>query len=183
MRASYAMSHSKVQIYSPPHYSFIHSSPMRAFELVKLLVEQKKAQEGLSVLQIATQMHRASFQGTLHKFLSGLVDSPTHSTAERIARYFGLPLEAMYDDKVATRIAVVRGLIHREKRDALPMVANEPAPVTRIGQKHEVGLNPTLIARIGQLPPKQLRALESMVSTFLDAVAPEAAPSKALETR
>jgi hypothetical protein len=57
-------------------------------------------------------MKAPSFQGTLHKYINGHVRSPSRSTAERIAKHFDIPTEAIYDEKVATQIAAERKLTH-----------------------------------------------------------------------
>jgi hypothetical protein len=79
---------------------------MKSHELIRALVEQ-----GGGSLPVAKAMHAPNFQGTLHKICAGRVDSPSHASAERIAKHFKIPLEAIYDDKVATAIARDRGMV------------------------------------------------------------------------
>jgi hypothetical protein len=79
---------------------------MKSHELIRALVEQ-----GGGSLPVAKAMHAPHFQGTLHKICAGRVDSPSHTSAERIAKHFKIPLEAVYDDKVATAVARERGLV------------------------------------------------------------------------
>lgn len=50
---------------------------------------------------VARAMGSMSFQSTLHRFASGQVDTPNRASAERIAKHFGIPLEACYDPQAA----------------------------------------------------------------------------------
>ena len=59
-------------------------------------------------LPVAKAMGQRSFQGTLYKFTHGQVASPDRRTAEKIAKHFALPVDALYDEGVATRIAAER---------------------------------------------------------------------------
>lgn len=70
---------------------------MRPHELVNRLVEDAGGS-----FRVARAMHRPSFQGTLHKFCKDKVDSPTRSTAERIAKHFGISIDALYSERAAT---------------------------------------------------------------------------------
>jgi DNA-binding XRE family transcriptional regulator len=76
---------------------------VKPYQLINKLVEA----EGGS-LPVAKAMKAPSFQGTLHKFINGHVDSPSRSTAERIARHFRIPVDAVYDEKLAAKIALER---------------------------------------------------------------------------
>lgn len=73
---------------------------MKPHELVSMLV----AAHGGS-LPVAKAMGKPSFQGTLYKIADGKVTSPQRSSAERIAKFFGIPVDALYDEAVATRVA------------------------------------------------------------------------------
>ncbi len=74
--------------------------PMKSHELVNALVERAGG-----ALRVAKAMGSQSFQPTLFRVCSGLVSSPKRETAEKIAKHFGIPVDAIYDDKLATRIA------------------------------------------------------------------------------
>lgn len=74
--------------------------PMKSHELVSALVERAGG-----ALRVAKAMGSQSFQPTLFRVCSGLVSSPKRETAEKIAKHFGIPVDAIYDDKLATRIA------------------------------------------------------------------------------
>ena len=75
------------------------------------LVDRLIKATGKSQLAVAKEMDKPGFQGTLHKFVSGTVASPTHETAAKIARYFEIPIEALYQESVASQVAATRGLI------------------------------------------------------------------------
>lgn len=75
------------------------------YELVKALVDRAGGS-----LPVAKAMNAQGFQPTLHKFISGHVPQPKHSTAARIADHFGIPLDAIYDVQVATEWYAKLGL-------------------------------------------------------------------------
>lgn len=76
---------------------------MQPHELIRELVHRAGGE-----LRVAKAMHNAAFQGTLHKLCHGNVRSPKRETAERIAAHFDLPVDALYDAAVATRIYAER---------------------------------------------------------------------------
>lgn len=164
MPAVYAMPHSNV--YSPTNYVITDSSPMiQPYELVAQLVRLTTK----STLLVATEMDKASFQGTLHKYINGHVTAPSRGTAEKIANYFGLPVDAIYDATVATRIAGERGITLA--RTTFGVV--EPLQFRSL-QPRSKGLGAALENRIQQLDRAQLNGLESIVVAYLDAIAPKA---------
>lgn len=135
---------------------------MKPHELIALLL----ARTDKSVLQVAKEMGRASYQPTLYKFKEGLVGSPTHKTAARIAKYFNLPIEALFDDGVATRVAVERGLASGAVQ-AMERIPPWPAPELPV-------FSSELERRMRALAPDQRRGLVSVVQAYLDAVSPAA---------
>ncbi len=164
MRPVYALSHCFV--YAPAHYAGVHSRLVTPHELIGELVNRS----GKSVTQIAREMHQPTFQGTLHKFLSGLVREPSRTTAERISRYFRVPMESLYNDAAATRCAFERGLLPAPPSTTLS--AREPQAPYQAGA---APLNPpiseSLQFRVRCLSPAQYRTLLSVIETFLDSVA------------
>lgn len=134
---------------------------MKPHELVKALIDAS----GKSGPQIAREMGRAGFQGTLHKFAAGLVVSPARRTAERIARYFNLPIDAMYDDVVATRIGRELGVVTASSEP----LRTEAALGRYVVERRPVhALAPDIAERLSQLKPAQMRALETIVRAYLD---------------
>ena len=68
------------------------------------------AREGLGPLPLAKRMGQPKLQPQIHRFVNGGVAAPRASTAAPLAAYFGLPLEAVYDENVATEEARARGI-------------------------------------------------------------------------
>lgn len=77
----------------------MHSSFMHWSQLIDILVRNAGG-----ALSVAKAMKAPTFQGTLHKIASGNVTAPSRRSAERIASFFGIPVDALYDDNVATRV-------------------------------------------------------------------------------
>lgn len=155
--------------YSPSKYSSGHSLGVLPHELIDAILKSR----GLSPYAAAKAMNRASFQPTLHKFLHGQIESPTRPTAKRIADFCKVPVEAIYDAAVATRIGKELGL---HKGDAAiapaPKPANEPVPIYTARKGNQFAVS--TMTRIAALSPKQFKALNQMVLVYLDGVAPEA---------
>jgi hypothetical protein len=76
---------------------------MKPHEFVNALVQQNGGE-----FAVARAMGKTTFQGTLYKFCKGQVPNPTRPTAERIAQHFLLPVDAIYDEKVASKFAEER---------------------------------------------------------------------------
>lgn len=166
------MSHSVV--YSLPNYAAVHSLGMKPHELVAALVRAT----GKPTLQVATEMHSATFQGTLHKFINGQVPSPSRSTAERIARYFDLPVDALYSTAMATKVAQALG--HGSHTARAGALVREPVALydARPARPPRPLFNPALDARIAALDPQQLAGLTSVVTAYLNATATDSATRK-----
>jgi DNA-binding XRE family transcriptional regulator len=118
---------------------------VKPHELVKKLVD-KAGGEG----PVARAMGMRTFQGTLHKVGAGKVDQPTRATAAKIAKHFKIPIEAIYDEKLATEIA---GKLWGESRpkDAQPAtdLANAPPPTPAEGFKETMNLSEPESEHIG----------------------------------
>ncbi|MCL4695487.1 MAG: hypothetical protein KJ023_00270 [Burkholderiaceae bacterium] len=67
-------------------------------------------EKGLGSLPLARAIGKPALQAPIHRFMHGNVAAPEPSTARPIAAYFSLPLEALYDEKVAAKVARERGL-------------------------------------------------------------------------
>ena len=79
---------------------------------------------GLGPSPLAKKMGKPKLQPQIHRFVNGQVANPERKTALPLAEYFGLPLEAIYDEKLATKIAAERGI-------QVPPAAPEKPPPTR----------------------------------------------------
>lgn len=137
---------------------------MHPHELVAALIRRT----GKSLPQIARDMGHKGFQPTLHKIAHGQVKSPTRASADRIARFFDIPVDALYDSKVARRIAAERGLLpYQADMPAAPFAAKEPEVQYRITPTPNE-LPSALVARIAALPKPAfddvVKTLEALVT-------------------
>lgn len=153
---------------------------MRPHQLIGALIERT----GKPLLQVAEEMARKkSFQGTLYKYVAGNVASPSRATAEKIAKYFALPVDAIYDEGLATHIAGERGLtvtrqpVVAEPAKSYAIPAPAPIPIsTRATQ--DLRFSSAVEARLCALSAAQLRQVEAVVVAFLDAIEPAQARGK-----
>lgn len=128
----YATTHSPAMPRRIIRSCIVHT--VKAHLLIKELVE-----EAGGSLPVAKAMKAPGFQPTLHKFISGNVDSPSRSTAERIARHFNLPVDAIYDDKIATQIAadkklaISHGNVDTQAQRLSPPVAEDARTASAVG--------------------------------------------------
>lgn len=84
----------------------MHSAAMSPKDLIGLLMRA----EGKNPNSLAAAMGMPQMQGQIHRFLAGEVKSPRRETAERFARYFDIPVDAVYDAGTALLVAQQRGL-------------------------------------------------------------------------
>lgn len=148
---------------------------MEPHELVAALIRKT----GKSTLQVAIEMDRASFQGTLHKYINGGVRSPSHTTAKKIADYFGLNIEALYDRAHAAKAAKDHDVDivvwdGKSGQTTTFIQAKESSAEYRISRH----FNKRTRERIEALDDHQFHALESVIQSYLDAIQ-AAAPRKA----
>ena len=68
------------------------------------------AREGLGVSDLATRVGRPKSQPKLHRFWAGDSKKPDADTLIPVADYFGVPLQAFYEEKAAKAVAKERGL-------------------------------------------------------------------------
>lgn len=79
---------------------------MKPHQLLYALMS--RAQIGSNALAVA--IGQPGLQGQIHRWMHGLVAHPRATTAQPIAAYFSVPMEALYVEEVATKIAKERGL-------------------------------------------------------------------------
>jgi DNA-binding XRE family transcriptional regulator len=84
----------------------MHSLGMKPFELVAALMHR----EGLGPLPLAKKIGKAKLQPQIHRFSRGEVANPDRTTAVPIAEYFNIPVEAIYDERIATEVARELGI-------------------------------------------------------------------------
>lgn len=61
-------------------------------------------------LPLARKMRRLDLQSHIHKFAAGKVKAPRMSTAMPLAKFLKLPVEAIFDEAVASRYAKEHGI-------------------------------------------------------------------------
>lgn len=119
----------------------------------------------MSELEAAKAMRSATFQGTLHRFLHDDTRSPSRATAELIANYFKIPVDAIYNAAAATRVAVDLGLV--EGAPPANLTAREPEAQYGLPKRE---LSPELQRRIRALDDEQFNLLEKTLANVLDAL-------------
>ena len=129
-------------------------------------------------LQVAREMKNANFQGTLHKFMAGNVASPKRSTAEVIAAYFDLPVDALYDDAVASRIAVERGVTAAAGAASAAVREHAPPVYMEAHPSRAPRFAADVERRILRLSESQRLGLETIMRAYLDTLAPTSASAK-----
>jgi hypothetical protein len=99
---------------------------MKPHELVRRLVG-----DAGGAWAVAKAMNTPNFQGTLHKICAGNVPEPSRKSADRIAKHFKIPVEAIYEPRVAAQIFVERfgngAVIQPVVQAAAPIQPPEPA--------------------------------------------------------
>lgn len=80
---------------------------MKPYQLILGLMAQKGIAGALPLAKAANVPKK---QPQVHRWLNGEVAEPKRATVEPIAKYFEVPVEAMYDEREATRIARDRGI-------------------------------------------------------------------------
>lgn len=96
---------------------------MKAYQLIAALA----AQHGLTSSGLAKALKRPTSQGQIHRYLHGHVKTPTAPTAMGMATLFNLPLEAIFDDALATKIAKERGIVALPEREPKKRKTSEDA--------------------------------------------------------
>jgi hypothetical protein len=79
---------------------------VKPYQLIAALMARAK----LGSLPLAKKMNRPELQSQIYRFSHGDVASPERTTAAPLAEFFGLPIDAIYDEKLATAIAKERGI-------------------------------------------------------------------------
>lgn len=132
---------------------------VKPHELIAALMDR----EGIGPLPLAKRLRKPELQPQIHRFISGAVASPKASTALPLADYFNLPLEAIYDEQVATDIAKQRGI------EALP-----PKPAKKRGDSKAPPVFAKQIAAwLANFPPEErdqaVKNLRAALSNFSQA--------------
>lgn len=148
----------------------MHSSSVTPRTLIATLI----AQRGMSELEAAKAMRSATFQGTLHRFLHDETRSPSRATAEVIAKYFRLPVDAVYDPAVAARVAISLGINPDDKASAPLRVEDTVTPYGAPARSFSADLQ----RRLNLLSDEQFALVERAVLNTLDALGSAPSASK-----
>ena len=102
---------------------------------------------------LAASMRKPALQPSIHRFLAGQVKEPARSTAEPLAAFFHIPVEALYNPAEAARIAKARGLV----------VVDWPPKQTRVRQQKDAAEGSAKVAAIikmlQELSPSEAAAI------------------------
>lgn len=115
---------------------------MKAHQLIAAMA----AQRGLTSMGLAKAIKRRSSQGQIYRYLHGQVQSPSIPTAMGIAALLGVPLEAVYDDATATKIAKERGIV------ALP-----PHEPRKRKSSADTAVDALVLQQLAELPTPEMR--------------------------
>lgn len=175
MPECYSMSHNLSIPHRNMHCRIV--AAVKPHELIcRLVVEHGLAPRvGLGALPLAKALGRPQLQPSLHKFMAGDVTEPQRSTAESLAAYFEIPVDAVYDERVATRIARERGIAEQTASTESLIPAKKPAK-TPAGQAQPLSLSSiTLSPRPIRWRDLGMDELKGVVEVLLedDAMAPE----------
>lgn len=136
------------------HHPQMHKRTMKPHELIAVLLEKR----GLNPNSAAQEMGRQSLQTMLFRYLQGGV-RPRIESAQLMATFFQVPLEAIWSETVATQTAVQMGLIPGSKAAQL---TDEPEPITPQATVQRLG---QLLA--GASPPTR-RAVVELIRHLAD---------------
>lgn len=129
---------------------------MKPFELVRGLM----LQADLGPLPLAKKLNKPQLQPQIHRFINGDVAEPRRATALPIAEFFGIPVEALYDEKIATKIA--------RERD-IP----DPPPVPLKRRRKAESIDPHAVAQKAIADPKFLQRVNELIKAAAGAASVE----------
>jgi len=61
--------------------------------------------DGITTSALAREVKRPKLQPQIHRLRAGKVKNPRYSTIEPLAAHWGVPVEAFWDEAVATKVA------------------------------------------------------------------------------
>lgn len=93
----------------------------------RALLQQLMDRDGLNSNSLAARLENATTQPQIHKFLAGKAREPRRSTLAPVARYFRIPLDALYDANLADLAAKQKQLPGAETKTNHPLINTEPA--------------------------------------------------------
>lgn len=127
-------------------YRFMHLRivmRVKPFELIARLTVQHGLAEraGLGSAQLASALGLRDKQSQIYRYLNGQVREPQRATAEAMARLFDIPIDAVYNERIATDVAIERGFVEG--------VTQQPALAQPLSHR-----------LINTAPPQELKLIE-----------------------
>jgi hypothetical protein len=106
-------------------HAHIISAPIvlrvKPHELIKALM----AAEGVGAYPLAKKLSKTkNLQSQIHRFITGEVNEPARTTAEPLARHFGIPVEAIYSEREASKVARERKIGETARQEAPPAASH-----------------------------------------------------------
>lgn len=120
------------------HYSFVHSLAMDPRDLLRELMKA----EGENPNSLAKKLKMQ--QSTLHRFMSGEAKEPRRSSLSPVAEHFGIPIDALFDEKIADAVFRERfrpGAATPLAKTATHQVQDAPRPHTTTDPIRQLGRN------------------------------------------
>jgi hypothetical protein len=104
---------------------------------------------------LAVKLRGRPGQPQIHKFLSGVAKEPRRATLEPLAKHYGIPVEALYNDELAAEVAEQLGLMTPPV--AAPSHAPQPAATDLPAMYRQ------LIKDLEDLPPPKASKFIDMI--------------------
>jgi hypothetical protein len=108
---------------------------------------------GLNSNKLAKEIKRPTMQSQIYRFSKGQVLEPARNTAEPLALHFGIPVDALYNEKTATAVAKELGL------------SELPAQLARASNKKNA--TAVLAKKLVALSQEEFQDLEKQVQAAL----------------
>lgn len=124
-------------------------------------------QQGLNPYSLSRRLDGKTKQPQLHRFLSNDALEPRRATLAPVAEYFGIPLEALFDDEVATATAARLGLLEQ----AIGLLNTSHLPLPLPAQKLPLDQALTVVLEAIASAPDKAR-LRTALMALLDDDAP-----------
>ncbi len=111
---------------SLPNDSSAHSHAMDPRVLLSALMKS----HGLNPNSLAEATRQRTKQPQIYRFLNNIAKEPKRSTLVPVAEYFGVPVEAFFDELKAEEAAQSLGLLGHAQR---PLLEPRPGPPSSLG--------------------------------------------------
>ncbi len=142
---------------------------VKPYELIAALMHR----EDLGALPFAKKIGKPKLQPQIHRFIKGGVKEPARTTAAPLAAYFHLPIDAIYDEKVATAEAKRLGI------SALPTQLAQSKPKAA-GKAKTAPFDSDVMAfaaLVQKLSPRERSKLKMLYQVARDGINPNIDPA------